>query len=102
VNGKYHVLEGEAPSEPLPHTNTVESWNALLKRGVVGSFHHVSEKHIQRYCDEFSFRWSGRNLSDTVRRDEAVKGAAGKRLMYKEPMQQKPLEDGVQLPPFPQ
>jgi hypothetical protein len=42
-------------------------------------------------------------LSDTVRRDEAVKGAAGKRLMYKEPMQQKPKadEDGQQLPPFP-
>jgi len=87
------------------HTNTVESWNALFKRGFVGSFHQLSEKHMQRYADEFAFRWSGRKLKDTERRDAAVKGAAGKRLMYREPLKEQlpPTDgDGQQLPPFPQ
>jgi transposase-like protein len=38
-------------------TNEVEAYFSLLKRGVVGSFHHVSPQHLHRYCDEFSFRW---------------------------------------------
>lgn len=67
------------------HTNTAESYFALLKRGIVGSFHHVSPKHLHRYCSEFDFRWNGRKISDTERRDLAVKGAEGKRLMYKSP-----------------
>jgi transposase-like protein len=68
------------------HTNTAESFFALLKRGIHGSFHHVSSKHLSRYCDEFSFRWGARKMSDTDRRDLAIKGAEGKRLMYKEPL----------------
>src|SRR3990167_3877200 len=39
------------------HTNTAESFFALLKRGVYGSFHHVSKEHLARYCNEFAFRW---------------------------------------------
>jgi transposase-like protein len=65
------------------HTNTAESFFALLKRGVHGTFHHISPKHLHRYCNEFSFRWDGRFLTDSERRNEAVKGAEGKRLMYK-------------------
>lgn len=68
------------------HTNTAESYFALLKRGIHGTFHHVSKSHLHRYCDEFSFRWDGRTLQDTERRDLALKGAEGKRLMYREPM----------------
>lgn len=70
-------------------TNTAESFFALLKRGVHGTFHDISKQHLHRYCNEFDFRWNGRDLPDTVRRDEAVKGANGKRLMYKNPAQQK-------------
>jgi transposase-like protein len=66
-------------------TNTAESYFALLKRGIHGSFHHVSKKHLHRYCDEFSFRWNGRKISDVERRNAAVRGAEGKRLMYKSP-----------------
>ena len=66
-------------------TNTAESYFALLKRGIVGSFHHVSPKHLHRYCSEFDFHWNGRKISDMERRDLAVKGAEGKRLMYKSP-----------------
>jgi hypothetical protein len=38
------------------HTNTAESWIALLKRGIMGSFHHVSEEHLDRYANEFAFQ----------------------------------------------
>jgi transposase-like protein len=79
-----HVSE-EYVNENGFHTNTAESYFALLKRGVYGTFHHVSKRHLHRYCDEFSFRWNGRTLEDSHRRDEAVRGAEGKRLYYKQP-----------------
>jgi transposase-like protein len=84
-------------------TNTAESYFALLKRGHYGTFHQMSKKHLHRYCDEFSFRWNGRFMKDAQRRDAAVKGAIGKRLMFK-PLIAKPSADpkpGEQLPPFP-
>lgn len=68
------------------HTNEVEGFFSLLKRGVYGTFHHISPKHLQRYCDEFDFRWSNRTIGDIERTNEAVKGAEGKRLMYKSPL----------------
>ncbi|MFZ0053114.1 MAG: IS1595 family transposase [Desulfobaccales bacterium] len=64
-------------------TNTVESYFALLKRGIHGAFHHVSKLHLHRYCDEFSFRWNYRKVTDGERTIEAIKGSDGKRLMYK-------------------
>ncbi|MFH1116905.1 MAG: IS1595 family transposase [Pseudomonadota bacterium] len=64
-------------------TNTVESYFALLKRGVHGIFHHVSKHHLHRYCDEFSFRWNNRKVNDGERTVEAISGAQGKRLAYK-------------------
>lgn len=63
--------------------NTVESYFALLKRGVMGSFHHVSKGHLHRYCDEFSFRWNYRKVSDGERTIAMIKGAKGKRLSYR-------------------
>jgi transposase-like protein len=68
------------------HVNTAEAYFALLKRGVHGMFHHISAKHLHRYCNEFSFRWNGRQLEDVARRDAAVKGSEGKRLMYRMPV----------------
>ncbi len=65
------------------NTNTAESFFALLKRGVHGTFHHVSKTHLHRYCDEFSFRWDERKVTDGERTVEAIKRAAGKRLMYR-------------------
>ena len=67
------------------HTNTAESFFALLKRGVYGTFHHVSKQHLHRYCDEFSFRWNGRKLSDVERRTATIQGVRGNRLMYRSP-----------------
>ena len=58
----------------------------MLKRGVYGTFHHVSEKHIGRYVDEFAFRLNEGNVErHTLRRLESfVDGAVGKRLTYKD------------------
>lgn len=63
-------------------TNTVESYFALLKRGVYGTFHRVSRAHLQRYCDEFSFRWNQREARDVERTAAAVRLVGGKRLTY--------------------
>jgi hypothetical protein len=65
------------------HTNTVEGYFSLLKRGIVGTFHHVSEKHLPRYLAEFDFRYNGRKDSDAVRAFNAMKGIEGKRLQYR-------------------
>jgi len=63
-------------------TNTVEGFFSLLKRGVYGSFHHVSKQHLHRYLSEFDFRYNARDVDDGERRQLAIKGAAGKRLTY--------------------
>lgn len=71
------------------HVNTAESVHALLKRGIVGTFHHVSKKHLHRYLNEFDFRFNARKINDGERTLEAIKGIEGKRLMYKQPIQKK-------------
>lgn len=65
------------------HLNTAESWNALLKRSIVGAFHHVSPEHLPRYCDEVEFRWNRREIDDTARTADAVRGGDQKRLTYR-------------------
>jgi transposase-like protein len=67
------------------HTNTVENYYSLLKRGIVGVYHSVSEAHLHRYLAEFDFRYSNRSklgVNDAERAVRALKGAEGKRLMY--------------------
>ena len=63
-------------------TNTAESYFALMKRGVHGTFHHVSKHHLGRYCDEFSFRWTHRKMTDEERTTAALRATEGKRLTY--------------------
>lgn len=67
-------------------TNTIEGFFSLLKRGIFGVFHHVSPQHLQRYCDEFSFRYDHRKVSDSQRTAAAISQVAGKRLMYRDPI----------------
>lgn len=87
-DGEY--VRGEA------YTNTVEGYFSLLKRGIVGTFHHVSPQHLARYVAEFDFRYNHREIrvktdgkweksgySDATRALMALKGIEGKRLMYK-------------------
>jgi transposase-like protein len=66
------------------HVNAAESVHALLKRGVMGVYHHWSKKHLHRYLSEFDFRWNARYISDGERTIEAIKGFEGKRLMYRD------------------
>ena len=69
-------------------TNTVESSFAILKRGLYGTFHHVSEQHLQRYVTEFDFRWNTRaklGFSDVDRAEVALKNIGDKRLTYRRP-----------------
>lgn len=65
------------------HTNTVENFFSIFKRGVIGTYHHLSEAHLHRYTAEFDFRYNTRKDSDAERSDLALKGIAGKRLTYR-------------------
>jgi transposase-like protein len=65
-------------------TNAVEGYFATLKRGINGVYHHVGKQHLHRYLSEFDFRYNARGVSDVERRDLAIAGAGGKRLMYRD------------------
>lgn len=70
------------------HTNTIESYFAILKRGIFGTFHHVSPQHLKRYVGEFDFRYNERialGVTDAMRFDRAIPGIVGKRLTYRRP-----------------
>jgi transposase-like protein len=65
------------------HTNTVENYFSLLKRGIFGVYHHVSQEHLKRYVGEFDFRYNSRDVSDGARTNAALRGIEGKRLTYR-------------------
>jgi transposase-like protein len=70
------------------HTNTVENYFSILKRGIIGTYHHVSETHLHRYAAEFDFRYNyrvGLGFSDMERTEIAAAGIYGKRLTYRRP-----------------
>ena len=66
----------------IMHTNFAESYHSLLKRGIIGAFHHISDKHIPRYLTEFDRRWNTRKDSDEVHTVNVIATAFGKRLTY--------------------
>lgn len=79
---------GEYVRMGFHHSNTVENFFSILKRGVTGTFHHVSEAHLARYLAEFDFRYNTRadlGFSDAARAAEAVRRVVGKRLTYHQP-----------------
>jgi transposase-like protein len=78
------------------HSNTVEGYFSILKRGIIGTFHHVSPQHLQRYATEFDFRYNHREMrvkvdskmvkagfTDAERTDALLRGIAGKRITYR-------------------
>jgi hypothetical protein len=72
------------------HSNTVENYFSVFKRGMRGTYQHCSEAHLQRYLHEFDFRYSNRaalEVDDCERTTRAIKGADGKRLQYRMPRQ---------------
>ncbi len=73
------------------HTNTIEGYFSIFKRGIYGVYHHVSQQHLKRYLGEFDFRYNERiavGVNDAQRAAKAMKGAAGKRLTYRDPRSQ--------------
>ncbi|MGD0531182.1 MAG: IS1595 family transposase [Methyloceanibacter sp.] len=67
----------------IVHTNTIEGYFALFKRGMRGIYQHCSEAHLHRYLVEFDFRYNHRKISDAQRATEEVRGIEGKRLTYR-------------------
>jgi transposase-like protein len=70
------------------HTNTIEGFFSIFKRGMKGVYQHCGEQHLHRYLAEFDFRYNQRTslgYNDTMRAENALKGIVGKRLMYRRP-----------------
>lgn len=68
------------------HVNTAEGFFSIFKRGLVGTYQHIESQHVQRYLDEFDFRYNNRaglEIDDTMRAERALAGVANKRLTYR-------------------
>jgi len=80
TKGQYAV-----PGHPELHTNTIEGYFSIFKRGMKGIYQHCQEKHLHRYLAEFDFRYTNRQAlgcNDADRADALLKGIVGKRLTY--------------------
>src|SRR4029079_17993395 len=78
----------ELPDGTKVHTNTLEGFFSIFKRGLVGVYQHMDIKHLDRYLAEFDFRYNTRaklGIDDTMRAGIALEGAQGKRLYYRQP-----------------
>lgn len=74
--------------QPDVHTQTVENYYSVFKRGMKGTYQHCARKHLHRYCAEFDFRYSNRvalGVDDQERADRILAGVKGKRLTYRPP-----------------
>lgn len=72
-------------ADPSVHTNTVENYFSVFKRGMKGTYQHCARRHLHRYCAEFDFRYSNRvalGVDDQTRADRILAGVKGKRLTY--------------------
>ena len=79
-HGKDEYVRGDA------YSNTVEGYFSVLKRGLIGTFHHVSQAHLHRYLAEFDFRYNRRaalKIGDAERHDMLLAAIGGKRLTYR-------------------
>jgi transposase-like protein len=82
-HAKEYVRQGK---DEKVHTNTLEGFFSVFKRGMVGTYQHCGEQHLQRYLAEFDFRMNNRialGINDAMRTDIALQGIAGKRLTYR-------------------
>lgn len=74
---------GEYSRGPI-HTNTIENYFSILKRGLTGIYQHVGSQHLKRYIGEFDFRYNTRKSDDASRAEVALQGIEGKRLLYRD------------------
>lgn len=87
-HGHTHHTAGEYVSrfDPRVHTNTVEGFFSIFKRGMRGIYQHCGQPHLHRYLAEFDFRYSNRialGIDDAARADECLRGIVGRRLTYR-------------------
>jgi transposase-like protein len=78
-----HDSVNHSIAEYVRHTNTIEGYFSIMKRGINGVYHHVSQQHLKRYLAEFDFRYNERSaigVEDAERMTKSVKGIVGKRL----------------------
>lgn len=73
---------GEYVTKGNVHTNSIEGFWGIMKRGIYGIYHSVSSKHLHRYCNEFGYRYNTRELTGVERFEASVKGAGNTRLTY--------------------
>ena len=93
VNHSQDEWSREEQGKPLIHTNTVESYFSVFKRGMRGTYQHCAEKHLHRYLAEFDFRHNNRialNINDDERSANALSGVKGKRLTYRAAGRERP------------
>ena len=82
---KHRADEWVSWTDPTVHTQTVEGYFSIFKRGMKGVYQHASKKHLHRYMAEFDFRYNNRialGVDDEARADQILKGIVGKRLTY--------------------
>lgn len=86
TNHSQGVYTGWKIGRPLIHSNTIEGYFSIFKRGMRGIYQHCGEQHLHRYLAEFDFRYTNRSsngIEDDPRADLALKGIAGKRVTYR-------------------
>jgi transposase-like protein len=86
---KHSAKEYVKPGTDI-HSNTIEGVFSLIQRGLMGTFHSVTRKHLPNYLNEFQFRWNTRKMNDGERVQAAIKMIDGKRLTYRESVDEPP------------
>lgn len=84
VNHSRGEYQRQNPDGSRASTNTAESFFSLLKRAIIGAWHHISREHLPRYANEFAFRWNTRHDTDGQRVLRFIEWIAGKRLTYRQ------------------
>jgi transposase-like protein len=77
-HSKKQYVNGDA------HTNTLEGYWSILKRGIIGIYHKMTEKHLQKYANEFVFRYNTRKLSESARFNLVLSNAGNYHITYKQ------------------
>lgn len=84
VNHSRGEYQRRNPDGSKASTNTAESFFSLLKRAIIGAWHHISREHLPRYANEFAFRWNTRHDTDGKRLENLARWFEGKRLTYRQ------------------
>ena len=84
VNHSRGEYQRQNPDGSRVSTNSAESFFSLLKRAIIGAWHHISREHLPRYANEFAFRWNTRHDTDDQRLEKFARWSEGKRLTYRQ------------------